>query len=116
MLLSFHSPNLFITDHSLIGFFFGVFVFSSSCLFAPDTACEGRCLVLETEISGRLVRCPGHAAAGRGLVTRAGMVSSSALSAQTRTNGSRGSRAGPQAPTVRRSESVCDQVSGVSSQ
>ena len=39
-------------------------------------------------MSGYLVRCLGHAAAGRGLVIRARMVS--APSAQTRTNGSQG--------------------------
>ena len=41
-------------------------------LFAPDRACGGRCLVLEMEISAHEVRCPGHAAAGHGLVTGPG--------------------------------------------
>ena len=76
----------------------------SASLFAPDRACGGRCLVLEMEISAHVVRCPGHAVVGLGLVIRAGMVS--APSAQTRTNGSRGRRASPQAPTARRSESI----------
>ena len=40
--------------------------------FAPDRACGGRCLVLEMEISAHVVRCPGHAAAGHGLVTGPG--------------------------------------------
>ena len=73
-------------------------------IFAPDRACGGRCLVLEMEILAHVVRCPRHAAVGLGLVIRAEMVS--APSAQSRTNGSRGRRASPQAPTARRSESI----------
>ena len=73
-------------------------------MFARDKACGGRCLVLEAEISGYLVRCPEHAAAGRGLVTRAGMVS--APSAQSHRLGQM--RVGVEGPA--------NEVSSVSSQ